>query len=119
VASSTKPRLIFCTTDQALYRWREGSTQVTQLAHLPMSTPPTRLVVNATGSTLYGLSGQDLWSSNDSGTTWKHRWQFDRGDLISLLVDPQNPDRLYVGFFLPPKVIFSTDGGNSWQTLTD
>ena len=119
VASSTKPRLIFCTTDQGIYRWREGSTQVTQLAHLPMSTPPTRLVVNATGSTLYGLSGQDLWSSDDSGTTWKHRWQFDRGDLISLLVDPQNPDRLYVGFFLPPKVIFSTDGGNSWQTLTD
>src|SRR5437868_4952762 len=32
VASSTKPRLIFCTTDQGIYRWREGSTQVTQLA---------------------------------------------------------------------------------------
>jgi len=119
VASSTKPRLIFCTTDQGIYRWREGSTQVMQMAHLPMSTPPTRLVVNPTGSTLYGLSGKDLWSSDDGGTTWKHRWQFDRGDLISLVLDPQNSNRLYVGFYLPPKVIYSTDGGNSWQTLTD
>lgn len=119
VASSTKPRLIFCTTDQGLYRWPGGSAQITKIAHLPMSTPPTRLVVDATGSTLYGLSGQDLWSSNDGGTTWRHRWQFDRGDLISLLVDPQNPDMLYAGFFQPPKVVFSTDGGNSWQALTD
>jgi photosystem II stability/assembly factor-like uncharacterized protein len=118
-ASSATPRLVFCTTDQGLYRWHDGSTQITHIASLPMSTPPARLVSSADGHILYGLSGQDLWYSNDSGTTWKHRWQFDRGDLVSLLVDPQHPDLLYVGFFLPPKVIFSTDGGNSWQTLTD
>lgn len=119
VASTTSPRLIFCTTDQAIYRWREGSIQITRIANLPMTNPPTRLVVNATGSILYGLSAQDLWSSNDSGTTWKHRWQFDRGDLVALLVDPINPNRLYAGFFSPGRVMMSTDGGSSWEILTD
>ncbi len=54
-----------------------------------------------------------------SGTTWAHRWHFDRGDLISLVVDPLNPLNLYAGFFQPPKVVYSTDGGSTWQTLTD
>jgi hypothetical protein len=45
--------------------------------------------------------------------------QVDRGDLISLIVDPLNHRNLYAGFFLPPKVVYSTDGGSSWQTLTD
>ena len=119
IATNTTPRIFYCATDQGFYHWQEGNTRITQVAHLPMTTPPTRLLIDKTGRALFGLSGQDLWFSSDNGSSWVHRWHFDRGDLISLVVDPLNPHTLYAGFFLPPKVIYSTDGGSSWQTLTD
>jgi len=84
-----------------------------------MATPPTRIVSDGTGHSLYTLAGQDLWYSADSGTSWKHLWHFDRGDLVSLVVDPKNPAHLYAGFFLPGEVLYSNDGGSSWQILTN
>ncbi len=119
VAANTTPRTLYCATNQGLYTWHEGDRLITQVANLPMPTPPTRLAIDETGKALYGLSGQDLWVSYDGGTSWVHRWHFDRGDLISLVVDPLNPRNLYAGFFWPPKVVDSTDGGSSWHTLTD
>ncbi len=119
VAANTTPRTLYCVTDQKFYFWREGNTHITQVTNLPMTIPLTRLTIDATGKALYVLSGQDLWFSSDSGTTWVHRWHFDRGDLISLVIDPRNPRNLYAGFFLPPKVAYSMDGGSSWKTLTD
>jgi hypothetical protein len=119
VASGTTPRIIFCATDQGIYYWHEGSSQITQLATSPMASPPTRLAIDATGKTLYALSGQDLWYSADGGNTWQHRWHFNRGDMVSLLVDPLHPDHLYAGFFLPAEVLYSTNGGKSWQVLTN
>jgi hypothetical protein len=119
VASHTTPRTIFSATDQGIYRWQGNSTQISRLTDLPMTSPPTRLAVDATGNVLYGLSALDLWSSSDSGTTWQHRWHFNRGDLISLIVDPLHPDHLYAGFFLPAEVEYSIDGGKTWHILTD
>ena len=118
VASKTTPRLIFCLTDQGIYRWRDGSTQIEHLANLPMPVPPTRLVT-IDGNTLYAVSGQDLWSSDDAGKTWKRLWGFERNDLVALVIDPFNPAHLYAGFFQPAEVMVSTDGGRSWQALTD
>ncbi len=118
VASTTSPRLIYCTTDQGIYRWQQGSTQITSITNLPMASPPGRLATDASGKIVYALAGPDLWYSGNGGLSWQHRWLFDRGDLISLLVDPLQPQKLYAGFFMPGKVIVSTDGGNSWQTLT-
>lgn len=119
VAANITPRILYCATDRGFYYWREGSIHITQVTNLPMTVPPARLATDETGKALYGFSGQDLWLSSDSGTTWVHRWHSDRGDLISLVVDPLNPRHLYAGFFLPPKVVYSTDGGSSWETLTD
>ena len=119
IATNSTPRILYCATDQGFYHWQEGSTRIIQVTHIPMTPPPTRLVIDKTGKALYGLSGQDLWFSSDEGSSWVHRWHFDRGDLISLVVDPTNPYTLYAGFFLPPEVIYSKDGGSSWQALTD
>ncbi len=119
IATNSTPRILYCATDQGFYHWQAGSARITQVTHLPMTTSPTRLLIDKTGKALYGLSGQDLWFSSDSGSSWVHRWHFERDDLISLVVDPLNPHTLYAGFFLPPKVIYSMDGGNAWQTLTD
>ena len=118
VASTTTPLLIFCTTDQYIYRWQADRSQITPIANIPLSAPPNRLVISASGTTLYGRVGQDLWASHDSGTTWKHLWQFDRSDLISLVVDPQHPQHLYAGFFMPGKVMESTNSGISWHDIT-
>lgn len=122
-ATTSAPRLIFCVTDQGLYRWTEGSTsgthstQITRLTHAP--TALTRLMSDPTGHFLYAVAGQDMWYSADSGASWTQRSRFERGDLIALVVDPQNPQHLYAGFFLPAKAIYSMDGGVSWKTLTD
>ena len=116
IATNSTPRLVYCATDQRVYRWQEGSNQVKQITYYPMPTTPTRLVVDKTGEALYGVSGQDLWFCSDS---WEHRLHFDRSALISFVLDPQNPNTLYAGFFLPPEVIYSRNGGSSWQTLTD
>jgi hypothetical protein len=119
IATNATPRTLYCVTDQGLYHWQEGSIQIKQIIHYPMSAPPTRLISDMSGGALYGLSGQDLWFSSNGGNSWIHRWHFDRGDLISLVLDSQNPSTIYAGFFLPPEVIYSKDGGRSWQTLTD
>jgi photosystem II stability/assembly factor-like uncharacterized protein len=120
VASNTTPRTIFCATDQGMYRWQNGSAPLADRGSgLPAGQPLSRLSINPAGSIVYVVAGQDLWYSVDSGRTWTRRWHFDRGDIISLVMDPTNPDHLYAGFFLPPKVLYSLDGGSSWQTLTD
>jgi photosystem II stability/assembly factor-like uncharacterized protein len=119
IATNTAPRILYCATDQGFYRWKQGSKQITQIEHLPMTAPPTRLLVDAIGHVLYGLSGQELWFSSDGGSSWDHRWHFDQEDLVALVVDPLNPRTLYAGFFLPPRVVYSTDGGSSWLTLTN
>ena len=113
----SKLRTIFCATDQGLYRWQNGQP-AEQLSNLPASSPPTRLAVSANGSTLYALSGSDLWFSTSLGATWVHRWHFARGDLVALVLNPANPNELLAGFYSPGLVLVSNDAGNSWQTLT-
>ncbi|MBV9258173.1 MAG: hypothetical protein JO215_09160 [Ktedonobacteraceae bacterium] len=117
VASKTTPAVIFCATDQGLYTWRDGTTQVKQIG-LPGPITFSRLAVDATGSILYGLAGQNLEYSQDGGVHWMQRKHFNRGDMTALVIDPQHAEKFYVGFFLPPQVIYSTDSGENWQILT-
>jgi len=117
-ASKTTPATIFCATEQGLYTWKEGTTQIKKIA-LPGSTIFSRLTINASGQILYGLAGRDLWYSQDGGATWTLRKHFDRGDFTALISDPLQASRLYIGFFLPAQVVYSTDSGKSWNILTD
>jgi photosystem II stability/assembly factor-like uncharacterized protein len=119
VASTSTPRLLYCLTDQGLFRWTEGQTHVTRLTNVPMSPPPSRLIINASGQALYALAGQDMWYSDDGGSSWVHRFHFQRGDIIAFVIDPTHPDQLYAGFFMPGLVLSSSDGGKTWQTLTN
>lgn len=111
---------IFCVTDQALYKWQENGAASPTITRLPTpgNHPFDRLAVDATGMTLYGLIDRDLWSSQDRGDHWVPCFHFERGDLVSLLVDPQRSTQLYAGFFLPAQVLSSEDGGKTWRVLT-
>lgn len=71
---------------------------------------------SADGSVLYVSTGQQVYRSTDHGTTWQRG-----GDLpayaINLIVDPTDPNRLYMtgvesGGFQ------SADGGTTWQPWT-
>src|SRR5437588_12678269 len=61
IATNITPRILYSASDQGFYYWQEGSTRIKQVTRLPMTTPPTRLVIDETGKALYGLSGQDPW----------------------------------------------------------
>ncbi|MBX5458027.1 MAG: hypothetical protein IRZ31_14125 [Thermogemmatispora sp.] len=118
-ATQTQPRLIFCATDEGLYRWQDGSKQITHLNGPTPNAPLTRLVSSADGQALYALAGRDLWFSADQGTSWQKRFTFSRSDLMTLQLSPAQSTLLYAAFFYPASVLFSQDGGRSWQVLTD
>ncbi len=117
VASKTTPATIFCATDQGLFTWKDGSSHIKRIV-LSGTTPFSRLAVDATGDILYSLAGQNLEYSQDGGTHWILRKHFSREDMTALVIDPQHPERLYAGFFLPAQVIYSIDSGKNWQILT-
>lgn len=117
IASKTTPTTIFCATDQGLFTWREGTSQIKQLT-LPDSTTFSRLASDATGTILYALAGQNLEYSQDGGIHWIQRKHFSRSDIVALVLDPQDTQKLFIGFFLPPEVLSSNDSGKTWQLLT-
>ena len=116
VSSQTAPVTIFCATDQGLFTWKDGAKQMRQL---PGTTIFSRLAVDATGRILYGLAGRSILYSQDGGITWTARKQFQRGDLTAFLIDPRQAGKLYIGFFLPAQVVYTTDSGKNWRILTD
>lgn len=117
-AGANHPQVVLCATDQGLYR-QEGQGAFLLLKTLPTTSLPIRVLFSPDGSALYALVGSDLWVSSNQGTAWTHRWHFARGDLVSLVIDPRNPQELLAGFFWPGLVLISTNAGVSWRTLTD
>jgi photosystem II stability/assembly factor-like uncharacterized protein len=118
--AGTAPATLLCVTDHGLYRWQDTQhiPQVTQL-NFPQQKMFSQLTVDKSGKNVYGFAGRTLWYSSDGGASWSARQQFERGDMIALLVDPQHAETLYAGFFLPPRTLASSDGGKSWRTIAD
>jgi photosystem II stability/assembly factor-like uncharacterized protein len=77
-------------------------------------------------STLRGnLSpGDGMYRSTDGGKTWSRIGLADAGQIARIMVDPRDPDRLYVavlGHAFGPNatrgVFRSSDGGTTWQKI--
>lgn len=111
-------RVILCATERDLYR-QQGQESFFPLRTLPAASPPVRVLFSSDGSILYALVGADLWISRDRGERWVHRWRFTRADLVSLVVDPHDSQKVFAGFFWPGLVLVSTNAGETWRTLTD
>ena len=68
--------------------------------------------------------GDGIYKSADGGKTWSHLGLRDGQQIPSILVDPDNPDRLFVAVLGHPYgpnaergVFRSTDGGQSFQKV--
>jgi photosystem II stability/assembly factor-like uncharacterized protein len=68
--------------------------------------------------------GDGIYKSTDAGKTWQHLGLRDGFQIPSLIVDPQNPDRLFVAVLghpygpNPERGVFrSTDGGHTFAKV--
>lgn len=68
--------------------------------------------------------GNGIYKSTDGGSTWTHLGLRDAQQIASILIDPRNPDRLFVAALGHPygpnaeRGIFrSTDGGKTWTKV--
>jgi photosystem II stability/assembly factor-like uncharacterized protein len=69
-------------------------------------------------------SGDGMYRSSDAGKTWTHIGLEDSRHIAAIVVDPQNPDLVYVaaiGHAQAPNeergVFRSSDGGKTWQKI--
>jgi photosystem II stability/assembly factor-like uncharacterized protein len=108
------PQVVYCATDNGLYRSDDGGQR---FGLIYAGTPFSALAAPADDpQTVYALSGQQFQASTDGGQTFTARATFGEANPSGLLVDPRNPQTLYVGFFYPAEALKSTNGGQTWQT---
>jgi photosystem II stability/assembly factor-like uncharacterized protein len=105
----------------------DGETFVTRTAPpiLPYAfassagSPSTLYVAGAADSP----NGAQLWRSVDRAMTWQpvhvfpHPWIADTSygnPVVSVAVDPMDPNRIYAGLALPDHLMRSLDGGATW-----
>ncbi len=94
------------------------------IAHIALAPNDPNTVYVATGDPNIGgyyYIGDGLYRSTDGGATWTHLGLADQRILSKIVIDPSDPDRLYVGAMGNPSardqqrgVYCSTDGGQTW-----
>jgi photosystem II stability/assembly factor-like uncharacterized protein len=108
--------------DQADDAQRSGS--IGALAVAP-SNPNTIYVGSGEGLRRPDLSvGNGIYKSIDAGRTWQHLDLHDAQQIASIIVDPQDPDRVFVAALGHPYgpnqqrgVFRSLNGGQTWQKV--
>ena len=92
---------------------------------LAPSDPNTIYVGSGEGLQRPDLSvGDGMYKSTDAGKTWRHLGLRDAQQIPAILVDPRDPNRLFVAVLghpygpNPERGVFrSTDGGQTWQKV--
>ena len=92
---------------------------------LAPSDPNTIYVGSGEGLQRPDLSvGDGMYKSTDAGKTWRHLGLRDAQQIPAILVDPRDPNRLFVAALghpygpNPERGVFrSTDGGQTWQKV--
>src|ERR1019366_8499632 len=132
----------FSPTNYAGLRWREigpfrGGRTVgaAGFADQPTGSIGAIAIAPSDSNTIYVGSGEGLqrpdlstgdgmYKSIDGGKTWRHLGLRDAPQIPAILVDPRNPNRLFVAVLGHPYgpnaergVFRSTDGGQTWQKV--
>ncbi len=79
------------------------------------------MVVTPKGTALCG--GNNLWSSTDSGKTWKKLTDKKGFTVVGIAYDPQNEDRMWIslvtwGEGAVGNIQMTEDGGKTWKDVT-
>lgn len=101
---------------------RQGTISVGDIALQP-GNPDVVWVGAGESATRNSVSfGDGVYRSNDGGKTWKHLGLKDTEHISRIVINPENPDVVYVGAvghaFGPNEergVFMTTDGGKTWQ----
>jgi photosystem II stability/assembly factor-like uncharacterized protein len=105
-------------------KWPSASDSIGALAVAP--TNPNVIYAGTGESDIRGnmITGDGVYKSNDAGKTWFYAGLRDTHTTMDLLVDPHNPNIVYVAsmghVFVPNAergVFKSTDGGHSWRKV--
>ncbi len=137
----SQPSRLYAATSAGIYRstdsgasWSPSNTGLPQLMAMALTLDPTSPSVLYT--TLWAEPGSAQWQggvykSTDGGTSWVAKNSgLDKSidpeagltsNYPELLVDPQNPQVLYVGhtpWWPEPGVYKSVDGGDHWSWVT-
>jgi photosystem II stability/assembly factor-like uncharacterized protein len=101
-----------------------GAGSIGAIAVAP--SDPNVIYVGTGESTLRGnvSPGDGLYRSTDAGKTWSRIGLADGGQTARIMVDPRDPDRVYVALlghaFAPNRtrgVFRSSDGGKTWEKI--
>jgi photosystem II stability/assembly factor-like uncharacterized protein len=101
-----------------------GAGSIGAIAVAP--SDPNVIYVGTGESTLRGnvSPGDGMYRSTDAGKTWSRIGLGDGGQTARIMVDPRDPDRVYVAVLghafapNPTRGVFrSSDGGKTWQKI--
>ena len=102
---------------------------VASIGALAVAPSNSKVIYAGTGETDIRsdlASGAGIYKSTDGGQTWKYVGLKETRQIAKIVVDPDNPDIVYVGALghaygpNPERGVFkSTDGGATWQHVLD
>ena len=114
----THPDTVYISSDAGIYRSNDGGKTFELVSAIVTNAAFSQLAVGyQNANILYGLVGQQVWSSTDGGKDWNQTSQLSTSYPMGLYVSPQNDQQIYVGFYTPAEVIESTDGGKNWHLV--
>lgn len=102
---------------------------VASIGALAVAPSDPKVIYSGTGETDIRsdlASGMGVYKSNDGGESWKYSGLKDTRQIAKIIVDPNNPDIVYVGALghaygpnAERGVYKSMDGGATWQHVLD
>ncbi|MCC6316782.1 MAG: glycosyl hydrolase [Gemmatimonadaceae bacterium] len=105
----------------------DGTTDISSVGAIAAAPSDPNVIYVGTGESQLREDltfGTGVYRSTDAGQTWKHLGLTDTHQITDVVIDPRNPDRVFVsaiGHAFGPNaergVFRTTDGGKSWAKV--
>lgn len=112
------PFTIYASADGGIYRSNDGGQTFALASGLVSEAPFSRMVISyQRPNVLYGMAGAEVWRSQDGGASWTQQITLQTSSPSAFAIAPDNDNHLYAGFYYPPVVVESLDGGVTWTVI--